>query len=120
MQTGPLRLNGFTRINRHRMIPLVREALLKSGGDILDSHFFSNISLCINFELPAPRLSQLQASLAAIELRLSNESRELLAAFHATEERAREEAPSSLNGTLQITFIHNEPDLRTEVPHIPG
>jgi hypothetical protein len=33
------------------------------------------------------------------------------------EEKAR---ASEVTGTLEITFIHNEPDLRIEVPLIPG
>lgn len=117
-QTQPLRLNGFTRVSRHEMIQLVRDALLKSGGDILDAHFFSNISLCINFELSAQRIDQLQTALADIHLQLSKESLELLAAFTAPAKH--ENSETSVPGTLQITFIHNDPDLRIEVPPIPG
>ena len=119
-QTEPLRLNGFTRVPRHQMIPLVREALLKSGADILDAHFFSNISLCINFELQAQRIEQLQTALAGINLQLSTESLELLAAFRTSAQRSDGETSASVPGTLQLTFIHNEPDLRIEVPPIPG
>lgn len=117
-QTQPLRLNGFTRVSRHQMIPLVRDAILKTGGDILDAHFFSNISLCVNFELSAQRIEQLQTALADIHLQLSTESLELLAAFGTPAKRYDQE--TSVPGTLQITFIHSEPDLRIEVPPIPG
>lgn len=101
------------------MIPLVREALLKSGGDILDVHFFSNISLCLNFELPQRRIRQLQSSLEEINLKLSAETLDSLASYQ-TPENDDGGALSSVPGTLQITFIHNEPDLRLEVPAIPG
>lgn len=113
-------LNGFTRVPRHQMIPLAREALLNSGADILDARFFSNISLCINFELHARRIEQLQTALADINLKLSVESLESLAAFRASAQRGVGETTASISGTLQITFIHDEPDLRIEVPPIPG
>ena len=118
-QTELLRLNAFTRASRHQMIPLLREALLTSGADILDAHFFSNISLCINFELPPQRTRQLQTALADINLQLSAESLDLLAAFIVAK-RDDKETHLTVSGTLQITFIHNEPDLRIEVPAIPG
>jgi hypothetical protein len=117
----PLRLNGFTTVNRHQMIPLAREALLKNGGDILDVHFFSNISLCVNFELPANRIRQLQSSLEAIDLQLSAETRKSLASYRTPEaDDSGAESSAHASGTLQITFIHNEPDLRIEVPAVPG
>lgn len=119
-QTEPLRLNAFTRVQRHQMIALIREALLKSGADILDAHFFSNISLCINFELHAEHFEQLQTALAGINLQLSTESLESLAALSASAQRGVEGTPAAVPGTLQITFIHDEPDLRIEVPPIPG
>lgn len=119
-QTEPLRLNGFTRAQRHRMIPLIREALLQSGADILDVRFFSNISLCINFELHAKHFERLQTALAGINLQLSTESLESLSALHTSAQRGDEETSAAVPGTLQITFIHNEPDLRIEVPPIPG
>lgn len=120
MQPESLRLNGITRVSRHQMIPLVRDALLKSGGDILDAHFFSNISLCVNFELPVRRIEQLQTALADINLQLNAESLEMLASFRTTAKREDDETSNSIPGTLQVTFIHNEPDLRIEVPAIPG
>lgn len=118
--TESLRLNGFTKVSRHQMIPLMREALLKSGADILDAHFFSNISLCVNFELHPQRVKQLQTALADIDLQLSTESLNLLANFQARTERGDKETSNAVAGTLQITFIHNEPDLKIEVPAIPG
>ncbi|HEX8492783.1 MAG TPA: hypothetical protein VF658_08085 [Pyrinomonadaceae bacterium] len=117
-QTQLLRLNGFTRTSRHQMIPLVRDAILKTGGDILDAYFFSNISLCVNFELSAQRIEHLQTALADINLQLSIESLEALATFGTPAKREKSE--TYIPGTLQITFIHNEPDLRIEVPPIPG
>jgi hypothetical protein len=36
------------------------------------------------------------------------------------EQLGEEARASEVTGTLEITFVHNEPDLRIEVPPIPG
>jgi hypothetical protein len=40
--------------------------------------------------------------------------------LHKAEQLGDETTASEVAGTLEITFIHNEPDLRIEVPPIPG
>ena len=116
-----LRLSGVTRAERHEMISRVREAILEGGGYILDFHTFSNAAICINFEVPAGSIEKLYSSLKRTGLRLSQESDDLLA-------KCRDELntlggrskTADVVGTLQVTFVHNEPDLRIEVPPIPG
>lgn len=116
-----LRLNGVTRIDRHDMISRVKEAISKGGGYILDFHLFSNASICINFEVSAGNIEKLYASLTATGLRLNQESHDLLADFCDQSEQLGEKSKTAdVAGTLQITFIHNEPDLRIECPPIPG
>jgi hypothetical protein len=116
-----LRLNGVTRDDRHDMIARVSRALAESGASVLDFKMFSNVSLNIIFELPARRVCEFSDALAATGLRLSAESRELLAEhqrlYGGEADTARQ---TELSGSLQITFIHHEPDLRIEVPPIPG
>ena len=103
------------------MISLLRDAIQHSGGWITDFHLFSNISICINFELPLRHAAQLSAALDALNLRLSEESTSALeACSRRSEQYGTESAETALAGTLQVTFIHNEPDLRIEVPPIPG
>ena len=89
----------------------------QSGGWITDFHHFSNHSVCINFEIAARDVRALASALASIKLLLSDESADALA-------RYREVAPpvgaDEVAGTLQVSFIHDEPDLRIEVPPIPG
>ncbi len=122
MEQNFLRLNGFTRDDRHEMISRVGRAFAESNASILDFKMFSNVSLNILFELPARRIGELADALSATGLRLSAESRELL--VKGRERYAAEPAASSTSkeiaGSLQITFIHHEPDLRIEVPPIPG
>lgn len=116
-----LQLSGATRANRHEMISLVGEAILAGGGFVLDFHMFSNASICINFEVPAAKVGKLHSSLKGTGLRLSQESQDLLASCgDGSHEPGARAASADIAGTLQITFIHDEPDLRIEVPPIPG
>jgi hypothetical protein len=116
-----LRLNGITRRDRHEMISRVKEAILKGGGFILDFHMFSNLSICLNFEIAVGKIEKLHDALKATGLQLSRESGELLVGYSKRTEQLEAEAEASeVAGTLEITFIHNEPDLRIEVPPIPG
>jgi hypothetical protein len=103
------------------MISRVKEAISTGGGYILDFHMFSNASICINFEVPVGNIEKLYSSLTETSLHLSPESHELLADCCKQLERpGREPKVIDVVGTLQITFIHNEPDLRIECPPIPG
>lgn len=116
-----IRLNGITKRDRHEMIFSVKEAILKGGGFVTDFHMFSNLSICLNFELSARKIESFHMALKATGLGLTEESQELLAECSKQMEQLGEEAGASeVAGTLEITFIHDEPDLRIEVPPIPG
>jgi hypothetical protein len=116
-----LRLNAITRRDRHEMISRVKEAILEGGGFITDFHLFSNLSICLNFELSAGKIESLYGALKATGLRLTEESHQLLAdCSKQMEQLAEAERSSEVTGTLEITFLHDEPDLRIEVPPIPG
>ena len=113
-----LRINGLTAAERHRTIAALRDAVNGSGGWVTDFKFFSNHSVCINFEIPARHVTALSASLAALDLRLSEASAASIDSFDAGDETPA--AESEVMGTLQVSFIHNDPDLRVELPPIPG
>lgn len=116
-----LRLNGITRHDRHEMISRAKEAILKGGGFVTDFHMFSNLSICLNFELSARKIESFYDALKATGLGLTGESHEMLEECSKRIEQLGEEAGASeITGTLEITFIHDEPDLRIEVPPIPG
>ena len=112
-----LRINAVTRAGRHQTIPFLRDAVSASGGWFTDFRLFSNTSICINFEIPLRHAPRLRASLKLLDLRLTAESEDDLQAFSLRAEHAADE---EIPGTLQVTFVHNEPDLRIEVPPIPG
>lgn len=110
-----LRLDGFTKADRIQMTARVSEAIDQAGAWITDFHLYSNILICINFQIPSTDLDKLAATLQATGLHLSQESLEQLI---STDDATLIE--KELVGTLQITFIHNEPDLLREIPAVPG
>lgn len=69
-----LRINGITRTDRHEMISRVKAAITERGGWILDFKLFSNVSVCINFELLIKNIEKLYSSLAETNLTLSAHS----------------------------------------------
>ena len=110
-----LQLSGFTRADRIQMTNRVSEAINQAGAWITDFHLYSNILICINFEVPISNLGRLAASVQETGLYLSQESLEQLILAYDSTLKDKE-----LVGTLQITFIHNEPDLLREIPAVPG
>lgn len=120
MSPGFLQLNGMTTIERHAMIERVKAALGESGAYILDFYMFSNAVLVLQFEVPPDRLAQLGPALQATGLRLEQHSQALLAEWNRQIAARGAGAAREIPGTLQITFIHNQPDLIIEVPMVPG
>lgn len=116
-----IRINCFTKANRHEVISGVKDAFLRSGGFITDFHMFSNASLCVNFELPLGSVRKFRLLLSEVEMQLSDDSEAMLKSYDAEAVAASAGSEEALIvGTLQISFFHNEPDLRIEVPPIPG
>lgn len=105
-----LRLSGFTHSDRFSVTARVSEALSSAGGWIVDHHQFSNVSLCINFEIDAQHLERLAVALATTGLHLSEESNQALRALRAGKQ------DDIVMGTLQATFLHNDPDQRVPGP----
>jgi hypothetical protein len=97
----------------------VKDAFLRSGGFIIDFHMFSNASLCVNFELPLGSVRKFRLLLSEVGMQLSDESEAMLKSYETEAVNAGAEE-DEIVGTLQISFFHNEPDLRIEVPPIPG
>ena len=110
-----LQLSGFTRADRIQMTDRVSEAINQAGAWITDFHLYSNILICINFEVPIANLGRLAASVQETGLHLSQESLEQLIPANDSTLKDKE-----LVGTLQITFVHNEPDLLRKIPAVPG
>jgi hypothetical protein len=101
-----LRLDGFTKAERVQRTARVSDAINQAGAWITNFHLYSNILICINFEVPLSNLDKLALSLQETGLHLSQESLEQLIPRNDSTLKAKE-----LVGTLQITFVHHEPDL---------
>jgi hypothetical protein len=109
-----LHINGFTRVERLTSIARLREAIVGSYGWITDFHQFSNLSICLQFEIPIEHLPLLAESLLAAGVKFSAKSEAMLYALNP------EMATGPVQCTLQVLFIHNEPDLRRTVLAVPG
>jgi hypothetical protein len=116
-----LRISASTHAGRIEMTSRAERAINGSGGWILDFKQFSNISICINFEISVKNIERLHLALKATGLRLSLQSDEALSSHGGLQNQtAARLKQADLAATLQITFIHSEPDLRREIPAIPG
>lgn len=111
------RINGSTRRERQEAIAAISEAIGASGGWLLDFHVFSNVSISLSVEIDEGRLPGFYRALVDAGLSPGRESEEAWAGLAGG---GGEPTGHEVAGTVQVTFIHNEPDLRVEVPAVPG
>lgn len=110
-----LRLVGIGRGDPDATIARVDDALGAARACILDVHFFAGVQTVLSFEVPRSLLPALARGLSQAGVELDEASRVAL------EARAQDGEPSeSVEGTLAITLAHGDPDLRHEVPAVPG
>jgi hypothetical protein len=109
-----LHLNGFTRVERLISVGLLRDAIVSSYGWITDFHQFSNLSICLQFDISIEHLPLLAESLLTAGVKFSAKSESMLYSL------GPEMATGPVQCTLQVLFIHNEPDLRRKVLAVPG
>lgn len=112
----PLRLAAVTAHPRHELVAQL-VAVLNGLGAVLDSHPFSNLALAVDFEVSGPRAAQLRTALLALPMAFSNASLEVLTALGET---SVADLPAEITGSLNVTFVHHEPDLRLPIPAVPG
>jgi hypothetical protein len=109
-----LRLNGFTRVARTSSVALLRDAIVSSHGWVTDFYEFSNLSICLQFEISIERLPLLSESLVEAAVKLSAASEAILS------NSGQEMATGPVQCTLQVLFLHNEPDMKRTVLAVPG
>jgi hypothetical protein len=114
-----LRLNSITDAPRHEVMFHINEAFLKCGGGFIDFHMFSNNSFSVNFILPSRKVSRFHSLATEAGVRFTEESILLLEQYESAHEEAAGNE-NELSGTMQICFVHHDPDLRIEIPPIPG
>lgn len=112
----PIRIAGFTRLQRGEAIALISDAINSYGGFILDSHMYSNSMLAISFEIRASNISSLVQTLVLAGLSMSLET-----GSDASDLGAPRDGPDLIvPGSMNVNFIHDDPPLRIEVPAVPG
>ncbi|MDZ5649695.1 hypothetical protein [Nitrospirillum sp. BR 11828] len=116
MRPRPLMLAAITRCERHQATAAVADAIMAAGGWLVDSTQFSNLAMALRFVLPAEGLTPWAAAVAGAGVRLDEDSRARLVAQAAISHTPDTEITAALN----LTFLHDEPDLRQTVPAIPG
>lgn len=110
---GFVQLSGVAAGDRTTATERIRDALSEVGAWITDVHFFSGIQTVLAFDVEAAALAALAGALERAGLALDESSRKTLA-------QAAAGAKAEVHGTLAITFVHGDPDLKHEVPSVPG
>ncbi|PTW61986.1 hypothetical protein C8N35_10118 [Breoghania corrubedonensis] len=109
-------LAGVTRKNRHQITADVNDAVMGVGGWIKSHTLFSNIATTFHFALPSDRMSMLRERMVEAGVRLDEESN----AKHDAMPKEPVSRSDGMAASLNLTFIHTEPDLRRDVPRVPG
>lgn len=107
-----LLLTAATSRERNAATGFAFDSIHRLGGWVEDVHFYSNMMTMIRFILKGGQLGALIDLLASegILVDPGSISAEVSMALQDTERAC----------SLQISFLHKEPDLKREVPAIPG
>lgn len=103
-------LTAVTRVERKAATSFVFDTVNRLGGWIDDVHMYSNLMNTIRMTLPAGAFGALIEALEEGGFSMSTPVGLGEVGDPQTERMA----------TLQLTFIHDEPDLKREVPQVPG
>jgi len=102
---GFARFSIFTSMERNAAIIKVRDAIQDANGWVVEQTFFSNIASTINFELPATSLNTFQDQLRAGGLTV-----------YVDGDLPDTGTSKDVRATISLTFSHDEPDLKRQVP----
>ena len=111
-----LTLSGIAKRDRNRVISDINAAISASGGWIVNHTLFSNMAITLQMELPCSGLEKFQNHLSLAEVVLQDESCLDLGKMILKQSLVSEDIKTSLN----VTFIHDEPDVRRQVVAVPG
>ena len=98
------RLEIITKIERNQAITIVKDMISSSGGWILDHHLFSNASASLGFEIPYSSISSFMTGLqdGGLNPTIVND--------------CPRDKDGEVRGGVALIFIHNEPDMKRDVP----
>ena len=114
MRPSPITLSSVTKKNRQDALSIINSEVLSAGGWIISHTLFSNIAATFRFEIPANNLASMQRRLEDQAIRMDTDSQKCIERLDPA--AGKEDIVAILN----ITFIHDEPDLRHTIPAIPG
>ncbi|WP_296993925.1 hypothetical protein [Thalassospira sp. UBA1131] len=112
MRPRPISFQAITRQDRHQVMELVQKAISAAHGWVEDSQFYSNKMTTIRFVISAGKCSEFCQTLT--------ESGLMVEMPNGFEPADANDPDSELTGTIQLTFIHDQPDLRQTIPAVPG
>ncbi|MGM0752442.1 MAG: hypothetical protein ACQET6_10935 [Bacillota bacterium] len=118
MLPSAIRIKGFTRENRHEMIDYAVSSISKCSGWVTNHTMYSNKMIVINFEIEVSGIKELLHLLYQNGLNLFEESNEIINTF--PEIIVKTNADKEMIGSLNLTFINDEPNTRNHIPAIPG
>ena len=110
-----LRLNLVSSRERHSVVQELHAQLLAAGASVTDFQQFSNVSVCLTLEFEQHLATRVAEAIRSSGLHLTKSS--LRDLDHAA---AAANPNGMVESSLQITFVHNDPDLRIPVPAVPG
>lgn len=109
-------LSAVTKVNRHEAMGLINDAVVDCGGWVEGHTLLSNFATVFRFELPASGLQRFLEKMESLSVRLDEASLATATEVLRGKPSPDKELPLSLN----VTFIHNEPDLKQTIPAVPG
>ncbi|WP_338780160.1 hypothetical protein [Metabacillus sp. FJAT-52054] len=118
MLPDTIRLKGFTRENRHEMIDYAAGSISNCSGWVTNHTMYSNKIIVINFEMEVKGVKELIHLLNSNGMTLFEDSLKIIADF--PENLVEADKEKEIMGSINITFINDEPDIRIPVPPIPG
>lgn len=101
-------MTAVTRVERKQATQLVFDTVNRLGGWIDDVRLYSNLMNTIRLTLPAGAFRDLATALAEAGIEVDPPA------------AAGGDPKAERMATLQLSFVHDEPDLRREVPAVPG
>ncbi len=97
------RIEIVTQMERNLALQLLTDIISTHEGWIVNHQLFSNIAASIVFELPSDKMKDLCVSIES-------------AGFKTDSDESFSVKTKEIRGSLAITFIHDEPDLKRNIP----
>lgn len=110
-----LSMSAVTTVARFKAIADIQDAIMGVGGWVVDHTMYSNKSLALRFSLPHQNIDRLGRGLANAGVHLDGDSVSKIRNVPASTTREGE-----ITVSINVTFVHDDPDLTLAIPAIPG